>query len=283
MSDRHLEIDRAIYQQEVVALFDRRSATYDDDRDFHPPMSRRLVEAARLQWGWRVLDLATGTGQAAIAAAECVGPMGLVVGVDCSPRMLDRARAKSVGLLQVSWLLGDAQDPPFPPASFDAVLCSSAFAYFRDQLATLQRWRQLLIPGGTVAFHGWSEQSFTIGVLIRQLAAEAGYPIAFHELTRDRAACADLLQLAGFEVQSIDSERQQRSLNISSIDQSVATVLDNPICLPLRSALGSDRLATFRQQLHDKIAALLDKNGNLLDEWETFYIVGRKPRSSSLI
>lgn len=278
MSDRHLEIDRAVYQQEVVALFDRRSATYDNDRDFHPPMARRLVEAAGLQLGWRVLDLATGTGQAAIVAAEQVGPMGLVVGIDCSAGMLDRARTKSVGLVQVSWLLGDAQDPPFPPISFDAVLCSAAFAYLRDPLAALQRWWQLLVPGGTVAFHGWSEQSFVLGVLVQQMAAEAGYPINFHPLTQDRAACADLLQRTGFEVQSIEAERQQRPLSISSIEQSAATVLDNPICLPLRLALGADRLATFRQQLHSKIAALLDENGNLLDEWETFYIVGRKPR-----
>src|SRR5215217_3631835 len=90
-------------------------------------MTRRIVPAllgaARLAPGQRVLDIATGTGLAAEAAADAVGPTGRVVAADISPAMLDRARERLGTLPNVSFAVEDGQDLGFPAGCFDVVIC----------------------------------------------------------------------------------------------------------------------------------------------------------------
>jgi ubiquinone/menaquinone biosynthesis C-methylase UbiE len=85
-----------------------------------------LLRAARLASGMRVLDIATGTGLAAEAAAEAVGPTGHVVAADISPAMLDRARERLGARPNVSFAVEDGQDLRLPGEGFDAVLCNMA-------------------------------------------------------------------------------------------------------------------------------------------------------------
>src|SRR5262249_40501833 len=82
--------------------------------------AEQLCEAAGLQAGWRVLDVATGSGNAALAAARrgCESH-----GVDYVPALLERGRVRAnAELLDVEFHEGDAENLPFPDASFDAVL-----------------------------------------------------------------------------------------------------------------------------------------------------------------
>src|SRR6186713_618542 len=84
------------------------------------PMAERLCESADLVAGSRVLDVATGSGNAAIAAArrECD-----VVGIDYVPALLERARVRAMAEgLAVDLIEADAEALPFADASFDAVL-----------------------------------------------------------------------------------------------------------------------------------------------------------------
>jgi ubiquinone/menaquinone biosynthesis C-methylase UbiE len=81
------------YKQRVIADFNQRTK-YDEGNNFYPPLAHRLVELARLHRGQRVLDIATGTGNVAIPAAQLVGSLGKVVGVDISPVMLRQAWRK---------------------------------------------------------------------------------------------------------------------------------------------------------------------------------------------
>src|SRR5499427_1361345 len=82
-------------------------------------VAEHLVDAADLQAGWRVLDVATGSGNAAIAAAR----LGCdVVGVDYVPALLERGRKRAAAEgLDIELVEGDAEELPFPDASFDAV------------------------------------------------------------------------------------------------------------------------------------------------------------------
>src|SRR5215471_17827341 len=82
--------------------------------------AEQLCEAADLQAGWRVLDVATGSGNAALAAARrgCEA-----VGIDYVPALLQRGQARAAAeQLDVEFVEGDAENLPFPDASFDAVV-----------------------------------------------------------------------------------------------------------------------------------------------------------------
>ena len=84
------------------------------------PMSELLVTAADLPAGARVLDVATGTGNAAIAAARCGC---LVTGIDYVPELLERGHARAAAeRLPVTFVTGDAERLAYPDGSFDAVL-----------------------------------------------------------------------------------------------------------------------------------------------------------------
>lgn len=102
-------------QQQVWA-----SADYAAVATLIVPMAERLAQAADLRPGDRVLDVATGSGNAALAAARCGCR---VTGVDYVPGLLERGRERAAAeRLQVAFAEGDAEDLQFPDASFDAVL-----------------------------------------------------------------------------------------------------------------------------------------------------------------
>ena len=101
-----------------------------------------------------VLDVGCGAGAVSIPAARAVAPGGRVTGIDLAGPMLTRARqaALAEGLTNVVFLNVDASEPSFGPASLDAVLASFVVYLLADPAATVARWRNLLRPGGILAF-----------------------------------------------------------------------------------------------------------------------------------
>ena len=100
------------------------------------PVSERLVDDADLHAGWRVLDVATGSGNAAIAAARLGSE---AVGIDYVPALLQRARERAAAeRLDVGLVEGDAHSLPFGDGEFDAA--TSVFGVMLPPLAiTLTR------------------------------------------------------------------------------------------------------------------------------------------------
>ncbi|HJZ58591.1 MAG TPA: methyltransferase domain-containing protein, partial [Gemmataceae bacterium] len=163
--------------------------------------AERLVELASLRSGQVVLDVASGTGHAAIAAAQSVGPQGRVVAVDASAEMCERAQQKVVqlGLTNVEVRQGDGAALALPAANFDAVICASAVYTFPDIPAALIEWRRVLKPAGRLAF---STLGAGPGRLYRELLQRYGIPLPA-ELPTQRVdsteKCKALLQGAGFD------------------------------------------------------------------------------------
>lgn len=128
------------------------------------PIAENLCDAADLRAGAEVLDVATGSGNAALAAARC----GCVVtGIDYVPALLERARARAATEgLDIRFLDGDAESLQFPDASFDAVLSVVGVMFTPDQERAAAELLRVCRPGGTIALANWTPDSF-IGDMFR--------------------------------------------------------------------------------------------------------------------
>jgi SAM-dependent methyltransferase len=147
--------------------------------DFHAVAARivlvaeHLCDTADLHAGWRVLDVATGSGNAAIAAARlgCT-----VVGVDYVPALLERGRERAAAEgLEVELLEGDAEALPFEDASFDAVTSVFGSMFAPDHARAAAELLRVCRPGGTIALASWTPDGF-IGDLFRTQAAHVPPP-----------------------------------------------------------------------------------------------------------
>jgi ubiquinone/menaquinone biosynthesis C-methylase UbiE len=134
-----------------VISYDAGAASYDQltgrwSRQYIPT----LLAQAGVQVGHRVLDVATGTGEAAMSAASCVGASGIVVGIDVSRPMLAVAAAK-IAERPIVLLEMDAQTLAFKDESFDAVVCQLGLMFMPDAASALQEWTRVLRAGGRLA------------------------------------------------------------------------------------------------------------------------------------
>ena len=121
-------------------------------------VAEQLAESAELRAGWRVLDVATGSGNAAIAAARSGTS---VVGVDYVPALLDDARARAAAEgLDIEFLDGDAEDLPVESASFDAVLSVFGAMFAPDQHQAAAELVRACRSAGTIALASWTPSSF---------------------------------------------------------------------------------------------------------------------------
>lgn len=102
-----------------------------------------------------VLDIACGPGNFTRDFARLAGPSGLVVGVDASPTMLERAVADTPAARSpkgnVAYVRASATALPFRDSSFDAICCFAALHLFDDPEAALDEFARVLTPGGRVA------------------------------------------------------------------------------------------------------------------------------------
>jgi ubiquinone/menaquinone biosynthesis C-methylase UbiE len=137
------------------------------------PFGRRLIELSGIRSGMWVLDVATGPGEPALTVARRVGPRGLVAGVDFSPTMLRRARARAraLGVRNVQFHEMDAERLTFADLTFDRVVCRFGLMLMPDAERALAEMHRVLVPGGRVAVATWSAQSKvnTLGIVRRAL------------------------------------------------------------------------------------------------------------------
>jgi ubiquinone/menaquinone biosynthesis C-methylase UbiE len=128
------------------------------------PVGESLVEAAGVHAKQRVLDVACGNGNAALAAARRFAE---VTGLDYVPGLLARAeaRARADGLT-VSLLEGDAEAMPFPAGSFDVVLSTFGVMFAPDHRQAASELSRVLVAGGMIGLANWTPEGF-IGQLFR--------------------------------------------------------------------------------------------------------------------
>lgn len=132
----------------------------------------RLVAAAAIAPGQRILDLGCGAGAVAWCAAEAEG-LALLVGIDADGEILERARARRLrggpprALSEPRWLRGLGQRLPFTDRSFDCVLTSLFFHHLttESKREVLREIRRVLRPGGTLHVLDWGRPRRSAGRL----------------------------------------------------------------------------------------------------------------------
>jgi ubiquinone/menaquinone biosynthesis C-methylase UbiE len=122
------------------------------DSLFVPALFRQwgpiIAQAARIEPGQRVIDVACGTGVLALAALECVGADGAVTGLDPNADMLGVASRKSA---RIQWRDGRAEELPFPDETFDAAVSQFGLMFFAEPAKGLREMMRVLRPGGRLA------------------------------------------------------------------------------------------------------------------------------------
>jgi len=116
----------------------------------HHRWRRRAAELACLRPGDRALDVATGTGDLALALARTTGTSGSVIGSDFSEEMLELARGKARDAPGVTFEWGNALELTHPDDSFDAATVGFGARNFADLRQGLREMVRVVRPGGRV-------------------------------------------------------------------------------------------------------------------------------------
>ena len=164
---------------DLAAIKQRQQATWASG-DYHMIgtqivlVAEAMIETLDLHSTERVLDVATGSGNAALAAARrgCA-----VVGLDYVPALLDRARRRAEAeALDVVFVEGDAEALPFEDGSFDVVTSVFGAIFAPDQELTASELARVCRPGGRIGLVAHTPEGF-IGQLFKTNARHVPPPV----------------------------------------------------------------------------------------------------------
>jgi SAM-dependent methyltransferase len=137
------------------------------------PLGPRLVEACGIGPGMRVLDVAAGTGNASIPAAQTGAD---VTASDLTPEMFDaaRRRAEAAGV-ELEWAEAEAEHLPFGDGSYDVVMSSIGAMFAPHHQDVADELVRVCRPGGTIGLLSWTPEGM-IGALFRLMGPFAPPP-----------------------------------------------------------------------------------------------------------
>ena len=146
----------------LVDGFNRSAPVYDQTAGMiYLGILRRFLPRVLIGPAPSVLDLGCGTGINLLEAASILGPCRRLHGIDIAPRMIDEARRKAAAAgVTATFEVGDAQHIALEDASFDLVICNSAYHWFPDRARAVAEMSRVLRPGGQVILAGVADPGF---------------------------------------------------------------------------------------------------------------------------
>jgi ubiquinone/menaquinone biosynthesis C-methylase UbiE len=146
----------------IQETFNNVAGEYDSKAlRFFSDSAKYLASIIPLRGYESVIDIATGTGNAALAVASYV-PRGNVTGIDFSDGMLEQARKKAFAgnIKNIKFIEMDMQAIDFPAATFDAAICAFGIFFVEDMDTLLSRIIKIIKPGGVIAICNFHESYF---------------------------------------------------------------------------------------------------------------------------
>ena len=193
---------------------------YDRVAELIWEVGSRIVERVGVGPGEHVLDLACGTGNAAIRAAQAGGR---VVGVDLAPELFDAARARAAAAgVDVEWVEGDAEALPFDDESFDVVLSTFGCLWVPRHEVTARELARVLRRKGRFGLANWTAEG-AIGEFFQINARYMPPPPAFASppvLWGDEAHVRSLFADTAIE---LEFARESVVWRFDSLDEAVET------------------------------------------------------------
>jgi SAM-dependent methyltransferase len=180
----------------------------DELRALTMPVSARMIDAVDPQPGDTLLELAAGTGDTGLLAAEMIEPGGTLICSDFSPEMLQTAqrRAEELGVRNVRFKQIDAETSiDLEAGTIDGVLCRWGYMLMADPETALRETRRVLKPGRRVALAAWTgpEDNLWSSLPVREMIArgvmeppDPGVPGQF--TWAEEGLIAQHLEAAGF-------------------------------------------------------------------------------------
>lgn len=224
------------------------------------PWAEVLLDAVRVAPGSRVLDIASGTGVLARAAARRTGSDGHVVASDLSKPMLARAAATGMrnGAAPIEYVEASAEALPFEDGRFDVVLCQQGLQFIPARAVAVGEMRRVLRPGGVAGIAVWAsghplEPFGAYGDELAAIGAEPPFPRAFESDTfmMSLETARTLLEEAGFS--RIEADVVALEVSWPDARSAAAGVLGTPFG-PLVHALSPELKNQFETQLEKRFA-----------------------------
>lgn len=210
-------------------------------------VSELLCEAVDLQGGEKVLDVACGNGNAALAAARRLAD---VTGCDYQPRLLEQARARADAEgLEAAFQEGDAEALPFEDESFDVVLSACGAMFAPDQETTASELLRVCRSGGRIGMVNWTPTSWVaeLGrVVAKYTPPPSGVPSPVQWGDRDH-----LRHLFGTDVELEAPERTFRFRFACAESHADYFVTDYPPIAAAMDKLGEQERASLRRDIVD--------------------------------
>ena len=225
------------------------------------PWAERLVEAAGIREGQRVVDVACGTGAVARIAADRVGESGTVVGLDANESMLTVARRLRD---DVEWRQADASELPLPDDAFDVVTCQAGLMFFLDPEGALREMARVAKPGGTVGVQVWDrrEDQPAYGpfnaIVERHAGPDAASLVNAYFVHGDRSKLETMLRSAGLGIDEFRTD--STAMRFANADELVAIEIRTT---PLGARLSEDVIRAIVEDVREALKGFTNAEGSL--------------------
>ena len=266
-------------KQAITSVFDLIATKYDNPSlRFFPLCADKIIEHIKIMPNQKVLDIATGTGMVAMAAAHCLDNNCRIQAIDLSKNMIKQAQSnfKHAGLDNVDFHVMDAENLSFKNNYFDIITCSYGLFFMPDMSTALKSWFRVLKPGGKIIFTSFAPSAFQplSDIFINNLTEfDVSPPTPRWLQLAEEELCKQILIDNGFENPQV--KKSQLGYHLNAFDN-WWEVIQSAGYRGLYEQLAQEHRSEFKEKHKLEIEKLITEDGLWMDV-QTLFSTAVKP------